>query len=70
MLPLLPVFLTEDAELMKQKESELSPELWERAEACIERHYADFPQSTRDAFWFTRLSSDDWDRNPIYEAQR
>ena len=70
LLPVLPVLLTEHRELLLQKENELPAELWEQAEEHIQRHWAEFPEFTRDAFWFTRLSSEDWDRNPIYEAKR
>jgi hypothetical protein len=70
LLPVLPAFLTEDGDLLKQKERELGEELWSLALSRIEHHLAVYPEFVRDGFWFTHLSSDDWDRNPVYEAQR
>lgn len=70
LLPVLPLFLTGDAALLAAKANELDAALWDRAISRIEQHCADFAAFTRDGFWFTHLSSEDWDRSPIYEAQR
>lgn len=70
LLPVLPVFLTEHKSTVQEKVDELDPALWERAEKTIERHWADYPDFTRDGFWFTHPSAEDWDRHPIHEAQR
>ena len=70
LLPVLPVFLTEDESAVREKVRELDEALWERAERQIQRHWTDYPEFTRDGFWFTHPAPEDWDRHAIHEAQR
>lgn len=70
LLPVLPVFLTEDEGTVRKKVDELDEALWERAERQIERHWTEYPEFTRDGFWFTHPAAEDWDRHAIHEARR
>ena len=52
LLPVLPVLLTEDEALLREKADELDPALWDRALLRIRQHCEDFPDRVRNAFWY------------------
>ena len=70
LLPVIPAFLCADTALLKEKENEIAPALWERAETVITKFHEDFPDLYREGLWFIHLGTPDNLRNPMVEAER
>ena len=70
LLPIIPLFLCSDEKLLDLKIYEIPKETWARASMRIREYVDRHDAVVRDGFWFTHPSQDDWDRNPIAEAER
>lgn len=66
--PVVPLFFSEQEEVVKEKCFRIDGETWNRAEERIRKHCEDYPGFTRDGFWFAKASPDDWNRHVLKEA--